>query len=188
MFERFAAEARQVVVYAQEEARRMRHGYIGCEHLLLGLVDNGPGPAADALAGFGLEAASLRGLVAEEVGLGEDRLDADALASLGIDLDAVRRATEAAFGPGALEHGRAGGRSAAIGRWGHIPFTPRAKKSLELALRAAVRMRHKDISSGHLLLGIIDQGSNAAVLILRRAGVPVDALRRDVTQRLTAAA
>lgn len=185
MFERFTAGARQAVVDAQKEARRMGHGFIGCEHLLLGLADAGTGPAAEALAAFGLQAEGLRGLVAEEIGLGDDPLDADALASLGIDLDAVRRATEASFGPGALDRGRPCGRGP---RAGHIPFTPRAKKSLELALRAARKMRHTGITSGHVLLGIIDQRSNAALLILRKAGVPVDALRQDVTRRLTAAA
>ena len=164
----------------------MGHGYIGCEHLLLGLLDSGTGPAADALAAFGLRADQLRGLLAELVGLGEDPLDGDALASLGIDLDAVRRATEASFGPGALDRGRCAGRGPRVR--GHIPFTPRAKKSLELALRAAVKMRHDTITSGHVLLGIIDQRSNAALLMLRRAGVPAGALRQEVTERLTAAA
>lgn len=168
----------------------MGHQYIGCEHLLLGLADGG-GPAADAvaadaLAAFGARRERLRALVAAEVGLGDDPLDADALASLGIDLDAVRRATEASFGRGALERGRLPG--CGPRRSGHIPFTPRAKKSLELALRAAVNLRHNTLTSGHLLLGIIDQGSNAALLILRQSGVPVDALRQDVTDRLTAAA
>ena len=184
MFERFSAGARQAVVDAQEEARRMGHGYIGCEHLLLGLLDSGTGPAADALAAFGLRADRMRGLVPEIVG--SDPLDADALASLGIDLDAVRRATEASFGPGALDRGRCAGRGPRVR--GHIPFTPQAKKSLELALRAAVQMRHDTITSGHVLIGIIDQRSNAVLLVLRRAGVPADALRQDVTKRLTAAA
>lgn len=186
MFERFSAEARQTVVRAQAEARRMGHNYVGCEHLLLGLLDAGSGPGADALEAFGLRASAVRRLVAEETGLGDDPLDADALASLGIDLDAVRRATEASFGPGALERGRRGGRGPS--RMGRIPFTPRAKKTLELALRAAVRMRHGSITGGHVLLGIIDQRSNAALLILRKSGVPADALRREVTARLTAAA
>lgn len=164
----------------------MGHGFIGCEHLLLGLADGQAGPAAESLAQFGLDTAGLRRLVAEETGLGGDPLDAGALASLGIDLDAVRRATEASFGPGALERAKSPGCGPRLG--GHIPFTPRAKKSLELALRAAVRMRHNSISSGHLLLGIIDQGSNTALLIVGKAGVPAGALRHDVTERLTDAA
>ena len=194
MFERFGADARQAVVLAQEEARRMRHNYIGCEHLLLGLLDEGSGPAADALGAFGLRAESIRGLVAGEIGLGNDPLDADALASLGIDLDAVRRATEASFGAGALERENPRGGGAKWGRGrgrpptGHIPLTHRSKKSLELALRAAVKLRHDSITSGHVLLGIIDQGDNAALLVLGKTGVSGRALRDEVTRRLTAAA
>jgi ATP-dependent Clp protease ATP-binding subunit ClpA len=186
VFERFTSDARQAVVLAQEEARRMGHDHIGCEHLLLGLLATGSGPAADALSAFGLQAPRLRGLVAGEAGLGSDPLDADALASLGIDLDAVRRATEASFGPGALERGKPGRPGSPLA--GHIPFTPRAKKSLQLALRAAAKLRHSSITSGHVLLGILDPGNNAALLILAKAGVSPGALREDVTRRLTAAA
>jgi ATP-dependent Clp protease ATP-binding subunit ClpA len=185
VFERFTSDARQAVALAQEEARRMGHDHIGCEHLLLGLLDIGSGPAADALSAFGLQSAGLRGLVAGEAGLGSEPLDAGALASLGIDLDAVRRATEASFGPGALERGKPGRRGSRLP--GHIPFTPRAKKSLQLALRAA-KMRHSSITSGHVLLGILDLGNNAALLILAKAGVSPGALREDVSRRLTAAA
>ena len=66
--------------------------------------------------------------------------DAEALATLGIDLDEVRRQVEDAFGPGALERTRAAsGRGAPFG--GHIPFERAAKKALELALREALRAR-----------------------------------------------
>jgi ATP-dependent Clp protease ATP-binding subunit ClpA len=182
MFERFDQDARQAVVLAQEEARGLRHGFIGCEHLLLGLAAYGTGAAADALAAAGVQASGLRELVAAECRDAGDPLDADALASLGIDLDAVRRTTEAAFGPGALDRPR--------GRFvrGHIPFTRRAKKSLELALREAQRLKHNHISGGHMLLGIIREGDNVALRILARAGVDAGALRDDVVRRLTAAA
>jgi len=185
MFERFHQDARQAVVLAQEEARRLRHGFIGCEHLLLGLAAYGTGAAADALAAAGVQVSDLRVLVTSEVAEGGDAgdpLDADALASLGIDLDAVRRTTEAAFGPGALDRSR--------GRFvrGHIPFTRRAKKSLELALREAQRLKHDHISAGHVLLGILREGDNAAVRVLATAGVDAGPLRDDVVRRLMAAA
>lgn len=182
MFERFHQDARQSVVLAQEEARRLRHGFIGCEHLLLGLAAYGTGTAADALTAAGLEVSGLRQRVAAEYAEAAEPLDAGALASLGIDLDAVRRTAEAAFGPGALDH--------PPGRFmrGHIPFTPRAKKSLELALREAARLRHNHISSGHMLLGILREGDNVAVGMLTQAGVRADDLREDVMRRLTAAA
>jgi ATP-dependent Clp protease ATP-binding subunit ClpA len=182
MFERFQQDARQSVVLAQEEARGLRHGYIGCEHLLLGLAAYRTGPAADALAAVGLDLPNLRQRVAAEFAGTGNTLDADALALLGIDLDEVRRAAEATFGPGALD--RPPGRFCG----GHIPFTPRAKKSLELALREAVRLKHREISSGHVLLGILREGGNMGAKLIADAGIRFDDLRDDVVRRLTAAA
>jgi ATP-dependent Clp protease ATP-binding subunit ClpA len=186
MFERFTTQAREAVVDAQEQAHLLHHGYIGCEHLLLALSAGSDTPAADALAAFGLDTAALRAAVIEVVGPGGAGLDADALASLGIDLDAVRRAAEASFGGGALDRGPGQrGRPVCGGR---IPFTPRAKKALELALRAAVSLGDREISAGHLLLGVIDQRDNAAVRVLKAAGVPAAALRQEVANRMASAA
>lgn len=186
MFERFTTQAREAVVQAREQAHGLHHGYVGCEHLLLALSAGRDTPAADALAAFGLDTAMLRAGVIELLGPGGAGLDAAALASLGIDLDAVRRATEANFGRGALDRGtHQRGRPVSAGR---IPFTPRAKKALELALRAAVRSGDREISAGHLLLGVIDQRDNAALQVLKAAGVQVGALRRDVADRMRSAA
>jgi ATP-dependent Clp protease ATP-binding subunit ClpA len=179
MFERFTQDARQSVVSAQEEARRMRNGHIGGEHLLLGLLIQHDGPAAQSLAAAGLDIEGLRVRVAAATH-GDD-LDSEALASLGIDLDAVRRSTEAAFGPGALDRGRASVR-------GHIPFTPEAKKSLELALREALKLKHSYISTGHILLGVLRAGDNTAMRVLEKADINVQGLREDVTRRLAKAA
>ena len=71
MFERFSEPARQVVVQAQEEARRLRHNYIGTEHLLLGLVRD-PGEAGMALTRLGIRDADVRDEVARIVGWGDD--------------------------------------------------------------------------------------------------------------------
>lgn len=182
MFERFTADARQVVVRAQEEARLLHHGFIGCEHLLLGLSGGQGTPAAAALTTLGVDIDGLRHRVARLVGTGADALDADALAQLGIDLDSVRRAAEASFGPGALD--RWPGRGA---RSKHLPFTPRAKKSLELSLRAAVRRKDHEITTGHLLLGLIDQRDNAALQLLKAEGVGSEALREEVSRQMPAA-
>jgi ATP-dependent Clp protease ATP-binding subunit ClpA len=181
MFERFTADARQVVVRAQEEARQLHHGFIGCEHLLLALSGGQDTPAADALTAFGVQTADLRQRVAQSIGPVAGTLDAEALAGLGIDLDSVRRAAEASFGPGALDRPPCPG-----ARPGHIPFTPRAKKSLELALRNAVRRKDGAITPGHLLLGVIDQRDNAALRLLQAEGVGSDALREEVSRRMTA--
>lgn len=179
MFERFTADSRQVVVRAQDEARQMHHGFIGCEHLLLGLSGGQDTPAAAALATFGVDTDELRQRVAQCNGPVSSALDAEALAGIGIDLDSVRRAAEASFGPGALD--RRAGRGTLSG---HIPFTPRAKKSLELSLRAAVRRNDREITPGHLLLGLIDQNDNAALRLLQAEGVASDALRQEVSQRM----
>lgn len=137
MFERFSAQARETVAQAREQAHLLHHGYIGCEHLLLALSGGRGTPAAGALAAFGLDTAALREGVIGVVGPADAGLDADALASLGIDLDVVRRVTEANFGRGALDRGRhQRGRPCAGGR---LPFTPRAKKGA--GARAARRDR-----------------------------------------------
>src|SRR5215207_2601594 len=133
MFERFTFEARQTVVGAQHEARRLHSGRIGTEHLLLALLIQ-PTPSAAVLARHGLTRDAVSDAVRGYVGNGD--LDAEALTTLGIDLDAVRSSVEASFGPGALDR-PSDGRSPA----GHIPFTPRAKKVLELSLREAIAMK-----------------------------------------------
>jgi hypothetical protein len=106
-----------------------------------------------------------------------DQLDAEALRSIGIDLEAVREG-RGSIRRGALDRPR--GRS----RSGHIPFTPRAKKVLELALREAVRLRHRTIRDGHILLGISRDGSGVAIQVLAYCGLDVDSLRHQVEQEM----
>jgi ATP-dependent Clp protease ATP-binding subunit ClpA len=104
MFERFTADARTVVVHAQEHARRLGHRYIGCEHLLLALVATGQ-PASAVLGEYGLTPEHVEEEIVRRVGLGTDLfgdLDRDALSAIGIDLDAVRARIEGSFGPEAL--------------------------------------------------------------------------------------
>src|SRR5580698_6199401 len=71
MFERFTDRARTVVVLAQDEARRLDHGYIGTEHLLLGLIREGEGVAARALEALGLRPDDLRAQIEEIIGRGD---------------------------------------------------------------------------------------------------------------------
>lgn len=180
MFERFTSEARRTVVLAQQEARELRHGYIGTEHLLIGLVADGKGPAASALLHGDVTVADLRRRVAEATG---DGLDQDALATIGIDLDRVRQATEATFGPGALD-ARSKRRMAS----GHIPFTKRAKKVLELSLREATALKDNHIGTGHILLGLLREGEGLGATVLRDAGVDFARLREEVTRLIAAEA
>jgi ATP-dependent Clp protease ATP-binding subunit ClpA len=183
MFERFSPDARRAVTLAGQEARGLRHGYIGCEHLLLGLSTGEGTPAAGALAAVGLQTAALRERIIAFVA---GPLDADALACLGIDLDAVRRVTEDSFGPGALDQGEIWRHRHDKGR--RTPFTPRAKKSMELAVQTAAKSGQNQITTGHLLLGVIDQRDNGALRVLKAAGVEPGALREELARRMFAAA
>ena len=71
MFERFTDRARRVVVLAQDEARGLKHNYIGTEHLLLGLISEGEGVAAKALETMGIKGEAVRASVIEIIGEGE---------------------------------------------------------------------------------------------------------------------
>ncbi|GLY73575.1 hypothetical protein Airi01_018420 [Actinoallomurus iriomotensis] len=183
MFERFTKEARAVVVRAQEEARRLRAPFIDTEHLLLAMLDAGAGPAARALRDRGADPDELRRRIAGIAGPSRDDLDPDALATLGIDLDEVRRVTEATFGPGALD-----ARRRKPYRAGHIPFGRRAKKVLELSLREALRLGHNHLGTGHLLLGLIREGEGLAARVLVESGVELTALRDDVIRLISSEA
>jgi ATP-dependent Clp protease ATP-binding subunit ClpA len=172
MFERFTQPARESVKRAQDEARELRHPSIGTEHLLLGIADV-EGPAAQVLASRGLTAGVLRRRL---LVLTEDGLDPDALATVGIDLEQVRQATEAHLGPGALDKQRPPVKG------GHLPLTKRAKKALELSLREALHLKSGEIGTGHLLLGLLREGEGLAVRLLAESRIDLDALRADVTQ------
>jgi ATP-dependent Clp protease ATP-binding subunit ClpA len=186
MFERFTDRARNVVVDAQAAARRLGHGYTGTEHILLGLLQ-GDGIAARALGSLGITSAAVEREVLAEVGRGPlGERDAEALGAIGIDLEEVRRRIEASFGPGAL-YWRPGRRRrprrmplAA----GHIPFSPRAKKVLELSLREALALKHNYIGTEHILLGLVREGEGLAMLVLTRLGAGPQAIRARVLDAL----
>src|SRR6266496_1196918 len=106
MFERFTDTARRVVVQAQEDARRLGHHYIGCEHLLLAAAAAAE-PAGAVLRDQGVTPERVEAAILRIVGRGQAAglpggLDRQALAFIGIDLDVVRARIEAAFGPDAL--------------------------------------------------------------------------------------
>jgi ATP-dependent Clp protease ATP-binding subunit ClpA len=181
MFERFTQEARQVVVSSQDEARLLRHHYIGTEHLLLALLDQEGSPTAAVLARHGLtRQAAIEAIHRFTSG---DGLDAAALGTVGIDLDAVRDSVESAFGPGALDvSGPGRGREPK----GHIPFTRRAKKVLELSLREAIALKSGSISDGHIALGLLREGDGLAAKVLSDRGVDFAVLRQEITTALAA--
>jgi ATP-dependent Clp protease ATP-binding subunit ClpC len=143
MFERFTDRARRSVVFAQQEARMLNHDYIGTEHILLGLIHEGDGVAARALA------------------------------SLDISLEAVRVQVEEIIGRGQVVPA------------GHIPFTPKAKKVLELALREALQLGHNYIGTEHILLGLIREGEGVAAQVLEELGADLNRVRQTVIQLLS---
>ncbi len=209
MFERFTDRARQVVTMAQGEARALGHGYIGTEHLLLALIRQGDGVAARVLDSAGVSVEAVRSDVLEIVGQGRagsgpaaadlvEPTDAEALRSIGIDVDSIRARIEESFGPGALElavRRQRRGRRLQLRRprrhgvpcsgsiWpigGHIPFTPRSKKVLELSLREAIHLRHNYIGTEHVLLGLLREGEGLAAMVLVKQGLGLDDLRQRV--------
>jgi ATP-dependent Clp protease ATP-binding subunit ClpA len=198
MFERFTHAAREAVVRAQSEARELGQSPIGTEHVLLAMLADEQGPIAAALRGDGVDAPFVRAEIVRRVGprpagdqaaADADAEDAAALKAIGIDLDAVRRAIEETFGPGALRLPREAPRKRRgwFGRLygnGHTPFSPRAKKVLELSLREAIRLKHTFIAPEHLLLGILREGDGLAAQILAEAGVDAGRLRADLTRSL----
>jgi ATP-dependent Clp protease ATP-binding subunit ClpC len=143
MFERFTERARQVVVLAQEEARDLKHNYIGTEHLLLGLLREGDGVAARVLGSLEVALEDVRGEIMRIVGEGEHEAQ------------------------------------------GQIPFTPRAKKVLELALREALSLGHNYIGTEHILLGLVRESEGVAARILNDLDADADRIRQEVMRVLS---
>src|ERR1700720_1805670 len=143
MFERFTERARQVVVLAQEEARTLKHNYIGTEHILLGLLREEEGLAARVLESLDITVERVRGQVVRIVGSGEEVTS------------------------------------------GQIPFTPRAKKVLELALREALSLGHNYIGTEHILLGLVRENEGVAARILLDFDADAEKIRNEIIRMLS---
>jgi ATP-dependent Clp protease ATP-binding subunit ClpA len=180
MFERFTAAARAAVVHAQELAREQGSATIGAEHLLVGVLSDDQGVPAAVLRRWDVDAARVTAAVSG----GAAGLDDQALAALGIDLDEVRRRTEDAFGPGALDQ------PVRTRRKGHVPFTTEAKAALGESVRSAVLGSAREIGSAQLFLGLLAMEEGTAVRTLRRVGVDASTadLRRLVQAEIGQAA
>lgn len=134
---------RRCVILSQEEARLLSHSYIGTEHILLGLIQEGEGVGAHALKSMGIELENVRKHVEETIGRGRQQVTS-----------------------------------------GHIPFTPRARKVLELALREALQLGHNYIGTEHLLLALIREGEGVGAQTLVKLGADLNRARREVLQLL----
>ncbi|MEA2827844.1 MAG: ATP-dependent Clp protease ATP-binding subunit ClpC [Actinomycetota bacterium] len=111
----------------------------------------------------------LLGLIHEGEGVA-----AKALEDLGISLEAVRLRVEDMIGHGDLAPAE-----------GHIPFTPRAKKVLELSLREALQLGHNYIGTEHILLGLVREGQGVAAQVLLQLGADTERIRHQVIQLLS---
>ncbi len=145
MFDRFTDRARKVMGLARQEAQRLNHEYIGTEHILLGLVQEGSGVAANVLK------------------------------NLDIDLRKVRQEVEKLVKTGP-----------SMVTMGQLPFTPRAKKVLELALEEASKLGHNYIGTEHILLGLIKEQDGKAAKVLTNLNVELDSVRSEILDFLGA--
>jgi ATP-dependent Clp protease ATP-binding subunit ClpA len=102
-----------------------------------------------------------------------DGVAARALEDLGVRLDTVRERVEYTIGTG--KHAPSG----------HIPFTPRAKKVLELSLREAIQLGHNHIGTEHILLGLMSEGEGVAYQVLTELGLTSAKVRKAVIRRIT---
>jgi len=141
MFEKFTEKAIKAIMLAQEEARRLGHNFVGTEQILLGLIGEGTGIAAQVLKSMGANLKDARAEVEKIIGRGSG------------------------FVP--LE----------------VPFTPRAKRVLELSLEEARQLGHNYIDTEHLLLGLIREGEGVAARVLENLGVDVSKVRTEVLRR-----
>jgi ATP-dependent Clp protease ATP-binding subunit ClpC len=144
LFERFTERARQVVVLAQDEARGLRHNYIGTEHLLLGLFREEEGLAARVLESMAITIEEVRAQIKRIIGEGDEPVFT-----------------------------------------GQIPFTPRAKKVLELSLREAMTLGHNYIGTEHILLGIVRESEGVGARILLGFDADAEKIRNEVIRMLS---
>ncbi|WP_054952629.1 ATP-dependent Clp protease ATP-binding subunit [Flaviflexus massiliensis] len=143
MFERFTDRARRVIVLAQDEARNLKHKYLGTEHILLGLIREGEGVAAKSLEALDISLEDVRVQVIDIIGEGNENPS------------------------------------------GHIPFTPRAKKVLEYALREGLQLGHSYIGTEHLLLGLLREQDGVAAKVLVKLGADLGRVRQQVNQLMS---
>jgi hypothetical protein len=214
VFERFTHDARTLVVATQEIAPELGADEVAPVHLLLAMT-RVPGGAREVLAAHGVTDAAVLEALDVEAGTPRrptrplDDDDAEALRSLGIDLDAIRRAVEERFGEGALDAGPGAddgtddapddasarddradelvtrGRTRGRLRFGpaHVRFSRGSKKVLELAVREAFREGAREIAAEHVALGVLRAGDHEVRRVLWQLSVDEPALRADLEGR-----
>jgi Clp amino terminal domain, pathogenicity island component len=197
MSRRITGEGRLVVMLAGEQARRLGHGFLGCEHLMYGLA------SVDSAAGTVLRGRGITPQRYEEEfvnlvgphrsaagGAVTDPFDREALAAIGIDMDAVRERIEAVFGPGALTRTdnyqvrRRFGRPRRAGiPSGHLPLTRRAKKCLVRALRHEQIGHSRHVVPEEIALALLATNRGVVPRILSALGTSAQDLRAEILHR-----
>jgi len=192
MFERFTDKARRVVSLAGAKATE-RGDQVRPVYMLHALA-TADGVAARALAGLGVDAASVeRGLdriapLANPLGAGPASEDAEVLAAIGIDLEEIRRKVEENFGPDALRRVPPSPKGS-LNRPGRMSLTREAKQSLGLALKEARALHHSYIGTEHLLLGLLgvaerNPRGDFTPATLHELGIDPDRARQQVLDEL----
>jgi DNA-binding transcriptional regulator YhcF (GntR family) len=144
----FTEEVRRALANAREEARRLRHGFVGTEHILLALTRQQSGGAARLLSDLGLDIGQVQALVEVE----------------------ATRIPDSRSASGPRDH--------------DAPYTSRAKKVLELAMRQAHELEHAYVGTEHLLLGLIEENDGIAGQVLHRLGITLKAAQVAAYRRL----
>ena len=145
MFDRFTDRARKVMALARKEAQRFNHDFIGTEHILLGLIQEGSGVAANVLKNLGVEINRIRAEIEKNVQSGPSMVT-----------------------------------------MGQLPFTPRAKKVLELSMEEANELGHNYIGTEHLLLGLLRENDGVAAQVLMDLNIKLEDVRNEVLELLGA--
>lgn len=161
--------AQRYLALGAEEARRRGHGYVGTEHVLLVLVSDPESGAAHLLARLGVAPEQVGEALARWLADGPSggAIDPDALATLGIDFDAVREQLEQTFGPDALEQTH----TACLG------IAPRLKLALAFALDHAAG---GPLTDEQVLLGMLSVPDSVAARVLGELGVSFEEARELV--------
>ncbi|MFI6685271.1 Clp protease N-terminal domain-containing protein [Streptomyces sp. NPDC050485] len=176
MFEFFTERAKRAVVASQDEAIALGHDFIGTEHILLGLAGTEDSTAWEVLTAQGIELnrtreETVRLLEAAGVPSSGGQPAKDALASIGIDVEEIKRQADSSFGPGAFQYPRPA-------------YTPHAKQALEFTLREAKALGHERFGTEHILLGLLAAGEGRGLAVLAALGADPADLRAAVLAKV----
>jgi ATP-dependent Clp protease ATP-binding subunit ClpA len=160
-----------------DEARRLGHGYVGTEHVLVALTRNPQGGATKVLGQLGVTCGDIENS-AFLAGVWAPRIDPDALATLGIDLGTVRERLEESFGHGALEQTGAGMLEPSSA--GIQCVAPRLKQALADAVE---RAGDQPVRDEHVLLGMLSVPDSLAARALAELGVSFEAAEAIVRRQ-----